>query len=67
MSESNRPPVSNQLLWYTLQTFSNNEAKVKRNIERSMQQDYSIREAIEQVISLHSTLENFISRAVIRV
>jgi len=30
-------------------------------------EDQIVREAIEQVISLHSTLENFISRAVIRV
>jgi len=57
MSESNRPPVSNQLLWYTLQTFSNNEAKVKRNIERSMQQDDSIREAIEQVLMPERTVK----------
>lgn len=57
MSESTRPPVSNQLLWYTLQTFSNNEAKVKRNIERSMQQDDSIREAIEQVLMPERTVK----------
>jgi len=57
MSESNRPPVSNQLLWYTLQTFSNNEAKVKRNIERAMQQDDSIREAIEQVLMPERTVK----------
>jgi len=57
MSESIRPPVSNQLLWYTLQTFSNNEAKVKRNIERSMQQDDSIREAIEQVLMPERTVK----------
>ena len=57
MSESNRPPVSNQSLWYTLQTFSNNEAKVKRNIERSMQQDDSIREAIEQVLMPERTVK----------
>jgi transcriptional antiterminator NusG len=57
MAESKRPPVSNQLLWYTLQTFSNNEAKVKRNIERSMQQDDSIREAIEQVLMPERTVK----------
>lgn len=57
MSESTRPPVSNQLLWYTLQTFSNNEAKVKRNIERSMQQDDSVREAIEQVLMPERTVK----------
>ena len=57
MSESTRPPVSNQLLWYTLQTFSNTEAKVKRNIERSMQQDDSIREAIEQVLMPERTVK----------
>ena len=57
MSETSRPPVSNQFLWYTLQTFSNNEAKVKRNIERSMQQDDSIREAIEQVLMPERTVK----------
>ena len=49
MSEASRAPVSSQSLWYTLQTFSNNEAKVKRAIERAMATDDAVRGSIEQV------------------
>ena len=57
MSDSNRPPVSHQSLWYTLQTFSNNEAKVKRNIERAMATDDAIRASIEQVLMPERTVK----------
>ena len=57
MNDSNRPLISNQSLWYTLQTFSNNEAKVKRNIERAMATDDAIRAAVEQVLMPERTVK----------
>ncbi len=57
MSHPERPPVSHQPLWYTLQTFSNNEAKVKRNIERAMATDDAIRASIEQVLMPERTVK----------
>jgi len=57
MSDAQRAPVSPQPLWYTLQTFSNNEAKVKRNIERAMATDDAVRAAIEQVLMPERTVK----------
>lgn len=57
MSEASRAPVSSQSLWYTLQTFSNNEAKVKRAIERAMATDDAIRGAVEQVLMPERTVK----------
>lgn len=57
MNESNRPLISHQSLWYTLQTFSNNEAKVKRNIERAIATDDAIRAAVEQVLMPERTVK----------